>query len=100
MLNEAGIPPSHVMVYMLIGYKADETMEQVIYRYRRLKEAGCKPFPMVYNNLDRERKAFQRWVVRRYDEIVPWDIFFKHAPIPRCAREQLQLPLVVTGGTL
>jgi len=75
ILKEAGIPAQHLMVYMLIGYKPGETMEEIHYRYRRLKEAGCKPFPMVYNNADRQLKRFQRWVVRRYDEVVPWTEF-------------------------
>jgi hypothetical protein len=77
MLNEAGIPPQHLMVYMLIGYKPGETMEEIMYRYQRLKEAGCKPYPMVYNNANKELKRFQRWAIRRYDEIIPWEEFGK-----------------------
>ena len=72
-LLEAGIPRRHIMVYMLIGYKPGETMEEIKYRYQRLKDAGCLPFPMVYDNSNRTLKAFQRWVVRRYDEVVPWE---------------------------
>ncbi len=74
-LHEAGIPASHLMVYMLIGYDPQETMERILYRYGRLKEAGCKPYPMVYNNAGRKLKRFQKWVVRRYDEVVPWAEF-------------------------
>ena len=77
MLNDAGIPSSHLMVYMLIGYKPGETFEEIMYRYGRLKAAGCKPYPMVYNNTDKELKRFQRWVIRRYDEIVSWEDFGK-----------------------
>jgi len=76
-LNHAGIPSAHVMVYMLIGYKPGETMEEILYRYQRLKDVGCKPYPMVYNNANKELKRFQRWVIRRYDEIVPWEDFGK-----------------------
>lgn len=75
MLRDAGIPPKHLMVYMLIGYAPGETMDQIMFRYRRLKEAGCKPFPMVYNNQDQQLRRFQRWVVRRYDEVVAWGEF-------------------------
>ena len=75
MLKDAGIPASHLMVYMLIGYKPGETMEEILYRYQLLKDAGCKPFPMVYDNLDPKLKKFQRWVIRRYDDIVPWETF-------------------------
>lgn len=73
LLQDAGIPAKHLMVYMLIGYAPGETMDLIMYRYRRLKEAGCLPFPMVYNNQNRELRRFQRWVVRRYDEVVPWE---------------------------
>lgn len=76
-LREAGIPPRHLMVYMLIGYAPKETMGEILYRYLRLKDAGCKPYPMVYNDGDRLLKAFQRWVVRRFDEIVPWEQYRK-----------------------
>jgi hypothetical protein len=88
MLNEAGIPGKHVMVYMLIGYKPGETMEEILYRYQRLKYEGCLPYPMVYNNLDKNLKRFQRWVIRRYDQIIPWQEFntrlrqHKDLPLP------------------
>jgi hypothetical protein len=72
-LLEAGISAPHVMVYMLVGYKPDETMEEVLYRYYKLKNAGCRPYPMVYNNANKELKHFQKWVVRRYDQFVPWE---------------------------
>ncbi len=74
-LVAAAIPARHVMVYMLIGYAPGETMDQIMHRYRRLKEAGCMPFPMVYDSKNRLLKRFQRWVVRRYDQIVPWPEF-------------------------
>ena len=75
MLNEAGIPSRHLMVYMLIGYKPGETMEEILYRYQRLKDAGCMPYPMVYDNANRLLKRFQRWVIRRFDEVVTWPDF-------------------------
>ena len=75
MLNEAGVPSRHVMVYMLIGYKPEETMDEIMHRYQRLKNSGCLPFPMVYENSNKLLKRFQRWVVRRYDEVVPWSEF-------------------------
>lgn len=78
MLKEAGVKPAHVMVYMLIGYKPGETMEEIMYRYRRLIEAGVMPFPMVYDNSNRLLKRYQRWVVGRYAEArVSWDDFAK-----------------------
>jgi len=76
-LTAAGIPPRHVMVYMLIGYKAGETMEEILYRFNRLKDAGCLPYPMVYDNSNRELKHFQKWAVMRYHELVSWEDYKK-----------------------
>ena len=83
-LQAAGIPTRHMVVYMLVGFAPGETMAAVMHRHRRLKEAGCHPYPMVYqpldesdhpaNDLDHDAlKRFQRWVIRRYDEFVPWE---------------------------
>ena len=76
MLNDAGIPSTHVMVYMLVGYRPSETMDDVLYRFTRLVEAGCRPFPMVYERWRQpELRRFARWAIRRYYEIVPWQEF-------------------------
>ncbi|MDA0771060.1 MAG: hypothetical protein O2821_12700 [Chloroflexi bacterium] len=72
LLKDAGVPPSHLMVYMLIGYAPGETMEDIMYRYQKMVDFGCHPYPMVYNNLNPELKRFQRWVIRRYHEFIPW----------------------------
>ena len=74
-LEEAGIPPRHLMVYMLVGYAPGETMEQVLHRHRMLTERGCRAFPMVYGEGTPELKRFQRWVIRRYSEFIPWEEF-------------------------
>ena len=75
-LNAAGIPSWHVMVYMLVGYKPSETMEEVLYRFNNLRDAGCKPYPMVYERWRQpELRKFARWAIRRYYEIVPWEEF-------------------------
>lgn len=75
MLNEAGVPSKHVMVYMLIGYAPGETMHDILYRFNQLNDAGCLPYPMVYNNQNKELKIFQRWVLRRYYKVVSWEEF-------------------------
>ena len=80
-LEKAGIPPKHLMVYMLTGYRPGETMTQVLYRYQSLVNAGCMPYPMVYGD-NPELKAFQRWVIRRYAQFVPWDKYTSNAPAP------------------
>ena len=53
-LERAGVPPAHLMVYMLVGYAKGEKIEDVLERYRKLVDAGCKPYPMVYRNPDPE----------------------------------------------
>lgn len=69
MLENAGIPAKHVMAYMLIGYRPDETWEQIIYRFEKMRDRGIMPYPMVYENKtydgdNRTLKHFQRWAVR------------------------------------
>ena len=75
-LNAAGIPSRHVMVYMLVGYKPGETMDEILYRFNRLVDAGCLPYPMVYERWRQpELRRFARWAIRRYYEVVPWAQF-------------------------
>ena len=52
-LERHGIPPSCLMVYMLVGYDRKETWERVLYRFRRMTERGIRPFPMIYGTRDR-----------------------------------------------
>jgi len=76
-LEKAGIPPNHLMVYMLIGYDKEETWERIFHRFNKMIERGIRPYPMVYNNQSKDLKEFQRWVVRRYYEFIPWNEFTK-----------------------
>lgn len=78
-LERHGIPPSHLMVYMLVGYDRRETWERLFYRFNKMVERGIRPYPMVYG--DRGKKLplgdtnqriahrtlgeFQRWVIRK-----------------------------------
>lgn len=75
-LEAAGVRPSALMVYMLIGFDPDETWATIFHRFNRMVERKIKPFPMVYG--DRRRLIplgghngviahqrlmdFQRWV--------------------------------------
>lgn len=90
-LVEAGIEPGHLMVYMLTGFRVGETLEEVFDRYNKMKDAGCMPYPMVYDDGNRTLKAFQRWVVRRYDDYVPWEDYAQ--------RKQVNPDLRQTTGT-
>lgn len=74
-LKEAGIPAKHLMVYMLVGFRKGETMEEVFYRFNEMVALGCKPYPMVFDQSRKDLKMFQSWVIRRYYEFVPWKDF-------------------------
>ena len=98
-LEAAGVPPQHLMVYMLVGFDPEETMERVLHRHRKLTERGCSVFPMVYEDIEPDAREemtpeeleawrewmaklrkFQRWVLRRYDQFVPWEDFQRGGP--------------------
>jgi hypothetical protein len=88
-LDQAGIPPRHLLVYMLIGWDKAETWERVLYRFDRMVALGIRPFPMIYGDRHRtlplggcnQRIAhkplwhFQKWAVRRYYELMPFEAF-------------------------
>ena len=48
------------MAYMLIGYDKRETWERIFYRFNKMVERKIQPYPMVYNNKNKELKKFQR----------------------------------------
>ena len=73
ILNKYGIPSKHIMAYMLIGYDKRETWERIFYRFNKMVERKIQPYPMVYNNKNKELKKFQRWVIRRYYQYVKWE---------------------------
>jgi hypothetical protein len=76
-LVKYGVSPDHIMVYVLIGYDhATETAKPALtsedfFRQRRLREFGCRPYPMPFVRTP-ETVGFQRWVVGAYDKRIPW----------------------------
>jgi hypothetical protein len=72
-LEKHGVPPTHLMVYMLIGYDNNETWERIFHRFNKMVERGIHPYPMVYNNDNKELKHFQRWVITRLYQFVKWE---------------------------
>ncbi|HZI85470.1 MAG TPA: hypothetical protein VFD48_01455, partial [Pyrinomonadaceae bacterium] len=48
-LEKAGIPPSHVRAYMLIGFDKRETWDRIWYRFNRMVERHIEPYAMVYH---------------------------------------------------
>lgn len=81
-----GIKPDHIMVYMLMGYWPGETMQDCLYRQQRLREFGCRPYPMPFVRT-KELVGFQRWVIGAYDKRVPWDTWVAANYEPRNIRE-------------
>lgn len=86
LLSAAGVPPQHLLVYMLVGYDPNETWERIFYRFERMLELGVRPYPMVFDATNVDLKRFQRWVIRRYYKVVPWAEF---RTISQSAREKL-----------
>ncbi len=70
-LEAAGVPPKHLMAYMLVGYDPEETWERIFERFEKMTARGIRPFPMVYGDRP-DLKKFQRWVIRREYLWKPW----------------------------
>jgi hypothetical protein len=70
-LVKHGVKPDHIMVYMLIGYWQGETAADREHRRARLREFGCRPYPMPFVRTP-ELVGFQRWVIGAYDKRVDW----------------------------
>lgn len=71
-LVKYGVRPENIMVYMLIGYWSWETEEDRLYRQAKLREFGCRPYPMPFVRT-KELVGFQRWVVGAYDKRIGWE---------------------------
>ncbi len=63
-LERYGVPPKHLLAYMLIGFAKGETMEDIEFRHTMMKDRGIFPFPMVYDRSRPELRAFARWAIR------------------------------------
>lgn len=70
-LTENGFKPDEIMVYVLIGH-GDDDEESRLYRQSKLREFGCRPYPMPFVRTP-ELVGFQRWVVGAYDKRIPWE---------------------------
>jgi len=75
MLEAAGVPPKHLMSYMLIGFDPAETWDRIWHRFNRMVERGIRPYPMVFNKERKDLVAFQRWVVTGLYRVVPWNVY-------------------------
>ncbi len=97
-LKAVGIAPDSMMVYMLIGHADGETHADRDYRRRKLREYGCRPYPMAFTRegeLGRELTKFASWVVQRVDLYMSWEEYYGRAggEIRKAARRRVSLPL-------
>lgn len=106
-LEANGIPPHHVMAYMLVGYDKRETWERVLYRFNKMVERGVRPFPMIYGDRHRTLPAgsyngrvahkplweFQKWAIRRYYELMPFEAFDNNAKASADERQSALFPV-------
>lgn len=82
MLEAAGVPPKHLMAYMLIGYDNAETWDRIWHRFNRMVERGIQPYPMVFDRSRKDLLAFQRWVVTGLYRAVPWNEYERSTKSP------------------
>jgi hypothetical protein len=66
-----GVKPDHIMVYILLGYWPWSDLSDWEYRRARLREFGCRPYPMPYERT-RQAVGFQRWCIGAYDKRISW----------------------------
>lgn len=62
-----GVRPDHLMVYMLIGFEDDTSVDGWEYRRAKLREFGARPYPMPFDRTA-EAVGFARWVTGAYDK--------------------------------
>jgi hypothetical protein len=104
LLEEHGLPPTALLVYMLVGYDKKETWERVMYRFQKMVERGIRPYPMVYGDRNRglplggcnqrighrTLSEFQRWAIRKAYTFVPFEHYDVNAK-GRAVKEQADL---------
>ncbi|WP_416355594.1 hypothetical protein ACLNGM_15250 [Aureimonas phyllosphaerae] len=92
-LERAGIRPTQLMAYMLIGYDRKETWERIFHRFDAMVARGIDPYPMPFDQTSRPHKRFQRWVVTRAYRNVPFDRYDPSAKGIRFDRQGKQLDI-------
>ena len=97
-LDRAGVPPQHLMVYMLVGFDPTETWQRIFYRFERMAERGMLPYPMVYDPKRKDLKRFQRWVVTGLYRAIPWADYDANARAKLPASGSVQQSLFAGGA--
>jgi hypothetical protein len=105
-LEAAGVPPTHLLAYMLIGFDKNETWARLFHRFEKMVARGIRPFPMIYGDKHktlplggyngrvghRPLWQFQKWVIRRYYEILTFEQFDNNA------KRRLDAPTLFEGA--
>lgn len=94
-LEKAGIPPKHLMVYMLVGYDPLETWDRIWHRFNAMVARGVEPYPMVYDHTTKPLlRKFQRWVITGIyrDKTVPFDRYDRSVKTRTSPSLELDLP--------
>ena len=82
-LKRHGVPPKHLMAFMLVGFDKKETWERIFHRFNRMVACGIRPYPMVFDQNRRDLKRFQRWVVTGLYRAVPWEQYNPNYKTPQ-----------------
>jgi hypothetical protein len=97
-LARYGVKPDNIMVYILCGFWPGETREDRERRRRRLREFGCRPYPMPFVRTP-ELVGFQRWVIGAYDKRISWEDWERAGYSPRrLGHGDRGTPLFPEGG--
>lgn len=72
MLDRAGIPPHHVMAYMLVGFDKGETWRRIWHRFWAMADRGILPYPMVFDRRRKDLTSWQRWANLGLYRCVSW----------------------------
>jgi hypothetical protein len=75
MLEAAGVPASHLMAFMLVGFDKKETWERIHHRFNRMVARGVMPYPMPFDQARRDLKRFQRWAVTGLYRAIPFEAY-------------------------
>jgi hypothetical protein len=104
LLVKHGIKPDNIEVYMLVGHEPGETHADRDYRRARLREFGCRPYPMPFSRDDHEVCWFQGWVIGAYDKSISWEDWKRAKGNPRRltlrTRRRVSLPLFFDMGPI
>lgn len=88
MLEAGGVPPRHLMAFMLIGFDKRETWERIHHRFDRMVARGIKPYPMPFDQSRRDLKRFQRWAVLGLYRTIPFSEYDANRKSKRDAKRR------------